>query len=103
MELCLNMVRNPISEIRFVISYVSHNGEVELFKSCSVLFSILLLLVNNCVLPVALRDLGDVTLVPIPRAPRVWFCVLKTWKRSCDDFETFVMIFNEYFTLQYLL
>jgi hypothetical protein len=75
-------------------------GKFNYLKDFSILFlSLLLLLVNNCILPVALRDPGIMTSASFPqrRAARVWFCMLKTQKRSCDDSETFVMICNEYF------
>jgi hypothetical protein len=52
---------------------------------------LLLLVVNNCTLPVPLRDSPTVTVFN-PLAAFVWFYTLKTSKRSDDDCETFVMI-----------
>lgn len=80
MEFCLDVVRNHNSEIYFVVSsYVSHSGEVNLFTSFSIFLSVLLLLVNNCILPVALRDPGIITSVLFP--PRACgFVCWRPWK-----------------------
>jgi hypothetical protein len=47
--------------------------------------------VNNCILPVPLRDSVNVAVFN-PLAAFVWFYMLKTSKRSHDDYEMFVMI-----------
>jgi hypothetical protein len=52
---------------------------------------LLLLVANNCILPVPLRDSVTVTVFN-PLAAFVWFYTLNTSKRSHDDCETFVMI-----------
>jgi hypothetical protein len=52
---------------------------------------LLLLVDNNCILPAASRDAVSVTVFN-PLVAFVWFYMLKTSKRSHDDYETFVMI-----------
>jgi len=74
-----------------VVCYVIHSLASELFKTLSGFSPILLLVVNNCTLPVPLRDSLTVTVFN-PLAAFVWFYTLKTSKRSHDDCETFVMI-----------
>lgn len=75
-----------------MISYIIRSLASELFKILSGFSPILLLLVvNNCTLPVPLRDSLTVTVFN-PLTAFVWFYTLKTSKRSHDDCDTFVMI-----------
>lgn len=75
-----------------MVCYIIHSLASELFKMLSGFSPILLLLVaNNCILPVPLRDSVTVTVFN-PLAAFVWFYTLNTSKRSHDDCETFVMI-----------
>ena len=75
-----------------MVCYIIHSLASELFKILPGFSPILLLLVvNNCTLPVPLRDSLTVTVFN-PLAAFVWFYTLKTSKRSHDDCETFVMI-----------
>lgn len=72
--------------------YTCRSLASKLCKSLAAFSLILLLLVdNNCILPAASRDAVSVTVFN-PLVAFVWFYMLKTSKRSHDDYETFVMI-----------
>lgn len=76
---------------------------VELFKrlSCFIFSSIFaVVVVNNCVFPLALRDFATETAVSFPYPHLCGFVCYKTSKRSLGDCESFVMIWNEYFRMQ---